>query len=141
MDFLDAIRQHIPGGAGLEALPAGRWDPVSFTPDRAHGGQKIGKVTAHGVGLKDGVGWSYWTFVRNDDQTTHTVWCTQDVTKKENVFVVDGDHNADKGAPKPNGRFAIKPLIQGFSVKTAFECLYDEGGKTAAYRFDGKNFP
>ncbi len=129
-------------GGSLEALPPSRWDPVSFTPDRVQPGKKLGKVTAHGVGIKDGGAWSFWTFKRDDDQTVHTVWGIQDVTGKEHIMVAKGEHNHDNmGGEKANGRIAMKPVIQGFSVKTALELLYDEAGKTAIYRFDGRNFP
>ena len=142
MDFLGAVKSAIPGGGSITTLPPERWDPVSFTPDRVVGGKKIGKVTSHGIGLNTIHAWSYWTFKRDDDGTVHTVWGVQDLTGQEHVFVANGEHDlTNMGVEKTNGRIAIRAIVQGLSFKVSIELLYDENGKTAVYRMDGRSFP
>ena len=142
MDLFDAVKHLLPNGGILETLPPNRWDPVSFTPDRALPGKKIGKVTGHGVGFKGDVAWSFWTFKRDDDGTVHTVWGTVDIARKEHVSIAEGEHDINSlGVEKVNGRIVIKPIVQLFIFNTSVELLYDEGGKTVVYRFDGRSFP
>ena len=144
MDFFEGIKHAIgPAGGALEALPPGRWDPVSFTPDRDQPGQKIGRVTAHGVGMTAGTAWGFWTFTR-DDGTVHTFWITSRGAGSAQLRLAPGPHDHNNmGAPLPGGRVVVHPIFVPFppQAKISVAALYDEGGKTAEYRFDGRNWP
>jgi hypothetical protein len=144
MDFFDSIRHVIPGGGALESLPPGRWDPVSFTPDRSVAGKKIGKVTGHGVGAKGASVWTYFTYQRTDDHSVHTVWATSSSPGTAQVFLADGEHDPDDmGTEQENGRVAIHPIFVPFppQTKTSVAVMFDKDGKTVEYRFDGRNWP